>query len=330
MLETVFQTFDKIARRRGVFKVETIGDSYVAVTGLPDPQPDHALRMARFAKDAMSKAHATTKMLEATLGPDTGDLKMRIGLHSGQVTAGVLRGEKSRFQLFGDTVNTASRMETTGIKNRIQISHTTAQLLIEAGKESWIVPREDTVKAKGKGVVQTYWMVNGGNRDNGSVASAFSYMSDTTLQSTTDVSFEELDEVFNMDPSKGLWGENEGVFTMPPSARSAKSERLVNWLTDIIAHDLKKLVALRAIQRRRSSSANYPDPKYTITRKDMPLSEVVEAFSMPTFDENAIIKPENIEEVVLPDNVMEQLRDFISRIKNWYRSNPFHNFEHAR
>ena len=71
-------------------------------------------------------------------------------MHSGQVTAGVLRGAKTRFQLFGDTVNMAARMESTGIKNRIQLSHTTAQLLIECGKENWIVPREDTVKAKGK------------------------------------------------------------------------------------------------------------------------------------------------------------------------------------
>jgi hypothetical protein len=94
LFETIFQTFDKIARRRSVFKVETIGDSYVAVTGLPDQQMDHAVRMARFARDCMTKVNSLTKMLEASLGPDTGELKMRFGLHSGQVTAGVLRGEK--------------------------------------------------------------------------------------------------------------------------------------------------------------------------------------------------------------------------------------------
>jgi class 3 adenylate cyclase len=118
----VYRAFDDIARRRRVYKVETIGDCYVAVTGLPDPRPDHAVAMARFARDCMQQAHIMTKRLEVKLGPDTSELDMRIGLHSGQVTGGVLRGERSRFQLFGDTVNTAARMEHTGAKGKIQIS----------------------------------------------------------------------------------------------------------------------------------------------------------------------------------------------------------------
>ena len=81
-------------------------DCYVAATGMPDPRKDHAVQMCRFAKDIMKKMRHLTKELEVTLGPDTGDLSLRVGIHSGPVTAGVLRGEKARFQLFGDTMNT--------------------------------------------------------------------------------------------------------------------------------------------------------------------------------------------------------------------------------
>ena len=106
LLETLFAAFDEVATKRRVFKVETVGDCYVAVAGLPDPRKDHATVMARFAKDVLMTMNNLTKKLEVTLGPDTGDLSLRIGLHSGQVTAGVLRGDKSRFQLFGDAMNT--------------------------------------------------------------------------------------------------------------------------------------------------------------------------------------------------------------------------------
>ena len=156
LLQNLYAVFDRSARKLGVFKVETIGDSYgkcyclnrlidqrllticllylcraaVAVTGLPDPQKNHAVIMARFAMECKSKMRDVTKKLVKTLGPETEDLRMRfgkfvnegkfgvvallyslmfcpiIGLHSGPVTAGVLLGERSRFQLFGDTVNT--------------------------------------------------------------------------------------------------------------------------------------------------------------------------------------------------------------------------------
>jgi class 3 adenylate cyclase len=106
LLQAVYQAFDLLAKRRKVFKVETIGDSYVAVTGLPEPQDNHAIIMAKFTFDCMEKLKVVIRELEVTLGPDTADLSMRFGLHSGPVTAGVLRGDRARFQIFGDTVNT--------------------------------------------------------------------------------------------------------------------------------------------------------------------------------------------------------------------------------
>jgi class 3 adenylate cyclase len=120
VLETLYGSFDRIAKKRGVFKVETIGDCYLAVTGLPDPQKDHAVRMVQFAFESLRKL-TTLVQMELNDTYDTSDLSMRLGLHSGPVTAGVLRGEKSRFQLFGDTVNTAARMESNGRSGKIQV-----------------------------------------------------------------------------------------------------------------------------------------------------------------------------------------------------------------
>jgi class 3 adenylate cyclase len=141
-----------------VFKVETIGDCYLAVTGLPEPQEDHAIIMCRFANEMVLKMSHVRNDLVDRLGPETAELQLRVGLHSGPVTAGVLRGQKSRFQLFGDTVNTASRMESTSEKGQIQLSQTTADEVIARGKEHWLLPRQDKVVAKGKGEMQTYWL----------------------------------------------------------------------------------------------------------------------------------------------------------------------------
>jgi class 3 adenylate cyclase len=158
LLETFYGAFDAIAKKRNVFKVETIGDCYLAVTGLPTPQPDHALIMTKFARDCMVKMKHLTKELEESMGPDVLQLEFRVGLNSGPVTAGVLRGDKSRFQLFGDTVNTAARMESNGVKGRIHCSQVTAEELIRAGKSYWLKQREGGIQARGKGRMVTYFV----------------------------------------------------------------------------------------------------------------------------------------------------------------------------
>lgn len=86
----------------------------------------------------MERMKSLTKRLEVTLGPDIGDLAMLMGIHSGPVTAGVLRGDRSRFQLFGDTMNTAARMESNGMRGKIHVSQDTADLLTAGGKSNWL------------------------------------------------------------------------------------------------------------------------------------------------------------------------------------------------
>jgi len=158
LLEALYGAFDKIALRRRVFKVETIGDSYVAVTGLPKPQQNHAVIMVKFAREVLEKFDQITQDLVESLGEDTANLGMRVGLHTGSTTAGVLRGDKGRYQIFGDSVNTASRMESTGQVGCIHVSQDTAGALISSGKTHWLKEREDMIKAKGKGVMTTYFV----------------------------------------------------------------------------------------------------------------------------------------------------------------------------
>jgi class 3 adenylate cyclase len=239
LLETLYGAFDDIAERRGVFKVETVGDSYVAVCGLPTPRKDHAVAMARFARDCTNKAKTITRKLEVKLGPDTADLAFRTGLHSGPVTGGVLRGKNARFQLFGDTMNTASRMESTGTRDRVQVSAKTAELLIAAGKSHWVTPRDETVTVKGKGQMETFWLTvkSDGTASEGSTGS------------TDESNYSAEDVVYGGD---GLTDELQAI--LQAGNLTSKDRRLVDWNVAVLLHPLKAVVNKRNVQSETSSS----------------------------------------------------------------------------
>ena len=112
--------------------------------------------MTRFAFDARDKVRQVCSQLDSK-GLNTAKLDMRFGIHSGSTTAGILRGTKSRFELFGDTINTASRMESTGLGGKIQVSEETALLIRQNKKERWLTKRQNLISAKGKGELQTWW-----------------------------------------------------------------------------------------------------------------------------------------------------------------------------
>ena len=161
----------------------------VAITGCPNSQPDHAVRMVRFARDCMKKTGQLTADLVDTLGESTRNLGFRVGLHSGSVTAGVLRGQKARFQLFGDSVNTAARIESNGVKGKIHVSEETAKELVAHGKQSWLTQREQPIHVKGKGEMQTYFV------DTSTVAASSVAMSTTTSDGGDDDDADDSDDL---------------------------------------------------------------------------------------------------------------------------------------
>ncbi len=149
LLNDIFTRFDTIAHDRGVEKIKTIGDSYMAAAGLPVPALDHPMRAANMALD----------MIEALqrFNDETGyDLTMRIGIATGAVVAGVIGKQKFVYDLWGDVVNTASRMESHGLAGRIQITDATRQCLMD----SFMLEARGAIDVKGQGAMQTWFLNN--------------------------------------------------------------------------------------------------------------------------------------------------------------------------
>lgn len=159
LLNNLYGLFDSRVEHYEVYKVETIGDAYMVASGLPERNGlKHAYEVGRMALDLLS----SVKKFKIPHRPDT-PLRLRIGLHSGPVVAGVVGHKMPRYCLFGDTVNTASRMEQNGQPLKIHISSATKAILDKVGR--FDIELRGEVEMKGKGKVITYWL-NGEKADN--------------------------------------------------------------------------------------------------------------------------------------------------------------------
>jgi adenylate cyclase len=148
-LNRVFSEFDALALRLGVEKIKTIGDAYMAAAGLPELRPDHADVIAEFA---LGMLNALQRMNGAG---EKHPFQLRIGIHTGPVVAGVIGHHKFIYDVWGDTVNVASRLEANGLPDRIQVSEVTRRILADRYN---FEPR-GAITLKGRGQTEAFLLI---------------------------------------------------------------------------------------------------------------------------------------------------------------------------
>ncbi len=153
-LNWLFSAFDDLAEKHGLEKIKTIGDAYMVAGGIPVQRVGHAKAVSAMALDMLDAVEECNRV--------TGEpVSIRIGVHTGPAVAGVIGIKKFAYDIWGDTVNTASRMEMSGVPGKIHLSEQAAAMV----KGDFIVEERGEVEVKGKGTMKTYWLV--GRRENG-------------------------------------------------------------------------------------------------------------------------------------------------------------------
>ncbi len=148
LLNALFSMFDQLAERHGLEKIKTIGDAYMVVGGLPTPQPDHAEAIAEMALDVWEKV--------ARFNAENGEsIQMRIGIDTGPVVAGVIGKQKFIYDLWGDAVNTAYRMQEYGLPDHIQVTAATYSYL----RDKYVFEKRGMIPIKSKGEIITYFLI---------------------------------------------------------------------------------------------------------------------------------------------------------------------------
>eukprot|EP00980_Cylindrotheca_fusiformis_P004907 scaffold1043_cov117-Cylindrotheca_fusiformis.AAC.2 len=235
---------------------------------------------------------------------------------SGQVTAGVLRGQRSRFQLFGDTMNTAARMESSGERSRIQVSQVTADLLTEAGLSRWIIPRSTKMFVKGKGEMQTYWV----DKSSRPIKPKGAYLKSGMETLDERAESEESSETAEKENKEN--NEKVGIPAMD------KTRRLVEWNVEVLTSLLEQIVRSRGGVANQTQTLSMAEKNIGMGDRTV-LDEFTPIIELKRFDVEELKRREVPSSMSIGDEVKSQLRNYISSVSEMYPDNAFHNFEHA-
>ena len=183
-------------------------------------------------------------------------------------------------------------MESNGVRSKIHISQSTADLLLAAGKDHWITKRETLVEAKGKGLLQTYW-------------------AEPAAQASTIIS--------------GCSNDNE--VTLQDGVFNDKTMRLIDWNVDILSQLIRQIVARREALNCSSRKSSASPLQHNTPKNGTVIDEVKEIIELPPFDPEAAKRQKDPKTIEISSEVSKELREFVSAVATMYRANPFHNFE---
>lgn len=203
-------------------------------------------------------------------------------------------------------MNTAARMESSGKRNRIQLSQVTADLLREEGCENWVVPRSVTIEVKGKGEMQTYWLRTSSKIDE-------SARVNDTADTSESTAVEAMSEDFNLN----IGGVEE----------LSKNERLVAWHTEVLSTLLCQIIAARGNYTK--SIERLAPIESSIGKSRTVLEEFIPIIPLKRLNEHELKLRQNPKMIEIGGKVKVQLRNYLTGIAGMYQDNPFHNFEHA-